>query len=254
MIRNSFILTFILLVIPFMLISQNKNRNIQVTYDIYFNLGAPIKKTGVLVSNGSTSFFRQGFNLDEDDNLSKDEFGNFRIDTQKNNLDIHTSGDSLNTLIYLGNDLYKVKENLPKIEWELNNGQEKNINGFKALQATGEFRGRDYIAWYTPEIPIRTGPWKFSGLPGLILEISDKSKQFQWFVKEINYPYNQKVNSFISTKEDLKEVSIKQYVGIFEEYLDERQRRQASRAPKGSKLVSSKISRGIELIYEWEKE
>ena len=94
----------------------------------------------------------------------------------------------------MGNDLYKVKENLPKIEWELNNGQEKNINGFKALQATGEFRGRDYIAWYTPEIPIRTGPWKFSGLPGLILEISDKSKQFQWFVKEINYPYNQKVN------------------------------------------------------------
>ena len=254
MIRNGFFLILIFLVIPFTLISQNKSQNIQVTYDIYFNLGVTNKKAGVLVANGSSSFFTQGFKVDEEDNLSKDEFGNFYIDTQRNNLDIHISSDSLNTLIYLGDDLYKVKEDLPKIDWDLSNSEEKNINGFKALKATGVFRGREYIAWYTPEIPIQTGPWKFTGLPGLILEISDKNKQFQWFVKKINYPYDQKINSFVTAEDNIKEVSLKQYVGIFEEYLEERQRRQASRAPKGSKLISSKTTRGIELIYEWEEE
>jgi GLPGLI family protein len=47
------------------------------------------------------------------------------------------------------------------------------LMGILANKATTRFRGRSYTAWYTPEIAITTGPWKFSGLPGLILNISD---------------------------------------------------------------------------------
>ena len=36
-----------------------------------------------------------------------------------------------------------------------------------------QFRGRTYKAWYTMEIEIEEGPWKFHGLPGLIVEIAD---------------------------------------------------------------------------------
>lgn len=35
------------------------------------------------------------------------------------------------------------------------------------------FRGRNYEAWYAPEIAVSAGPWKFGGLPGLILAIKD---------------------------------------------------------------------------------
>lgn len=47
------------------------------------------------------------------------------------------------------------------------------INGYRSQKATCSFHGRDFESWFTPEIPICLGPWKFGGLPGLILKIYD---------------------------------------------------------------------------------
>ena len=52
---------------------------------------------------------------------------------------------------------------------------------FRMDRATCRFRGRNYEAWYTPEIPRSEGPWKLQGLPGLILKASD-SRQHYTFV------------------------------------------------------------------------
>lgn len=48
-----------------------------------------------------------------------------------------------------------------------------SILDYKCIKATTRFRGRDYTAWVTKELPINDGPWKFYGLPGLILQIED---------------------------------------------------------------------------------
>ena len=42
------------------------------------------------------------------------------------------------------------------------------------------FRGRTYEAWFTTEIPVKDGPWKFHGLPGLILEVYDIQKHYSF--------------------------------------------------------------------------
>ena len=47
------------------------------------------------------------------------------------------------------------------------------VLGYKCQRATCRWRGRDYVAWFAPDIPIRRGPWKFGGLPGLIMKIHD---------------------------------------------------------------------------------
>ena len=47
------------------------------------------------------------------------------------------------------------------------------ILGHRCQKATCHWRGRDYVAWFAPDIPIRRGPWKFGGLPGLIMKIHD---------------------------------------------------------------------------------
>lgn len=56
----------------------------------------------------------------------------------------------------------------------------KTIMGYTCQMAVSVFRGRRWIAWFAPGIPISDGPWKLSGLPGLIMEAYDEKKHFHF--------------------------------------------------------------------------
>ena len=56
--------------------------------------------------------------------------------------------------------------------WELH-PDTATFLAYTCYRATCRFRGRNYEAWYTPEIPRSEGPWKLQGLPGLILSVND---------------------------------------------------------------------------------
>jgi GLPGLI family protein len=73
----------------------------------------------------------------------------------------------------------KYKQDLKQIDWEIQ-PENKEILGFSVQKATGNFAGRNYIAWFAPELPFSDGPYKFSGLPGLILEISDLKNHYHY--------------------------------------------------------------------------
>lgn len=64
----------------------------------------------------------------------------------------------------------------------------KNLFGYNCQKASIHFRGRNYIAWFTSDIPINDGPYKFSNLPGLILEIYDIQNQFHFKIIKLFYP------------------------------------------------------------------
>ena len=77
---------------------------------------------------------------------------------------LHTSFNALNLA---------VKED-KTIKWEII-AETKTIEGFKVQKAITNFVGRNWIAWFTNDIQLQDGPYKFSGLPGLILNIEDEN-------------------------------------------------------------------------------
>jgi GLPGLI family protein len=71
---------------------------------------------------------------------------------------------------------YLIEEPLPVINWKI--GKDTAVfGGMHCQKATTHFKGRDYTAWFCLDIPSQSGPWKLSGLPGLILEAYDTKQQ-----------------------------------------------------------------------------
>ena len=79
--------------------------------------------------------------------------------------------------LFIPMDQFYYTQSSELFDWKIEN-QTKLIEGYKVQKAATSFAGRDYVAWFTPEIPISDGPYKFNGLPGLILEIADKEKEY----------------------------------------------------------------------------
>lgn len=71
-------------------------------------------------------------------------------------------------------------DSVPSLEWNFSDETTGSILGYECRKATTEFAGRSYTAWFTTEIPLPFGPYKFGGLPGLILKLEDAEKQFIW--------------------------------------------------------------------------
>lgn len=69
------------------------------------------------------------------------------------------------------------EEELPKQTWTVCD-EKQEILGYPCQKATTSFLGRDYTAWFTTEIPIANGPWKFGGLPGMILNVADAEQHY----------------------------------------------------------------------------
>lgn len=79
--------------------------------------------------------------------------------------------------LFFDNYVYSqpLKMNGWKIEKEF-----KDILGFKCQKASIAYAGRDFIAWFSEEIPNSDGPYVFNGLPGLILEVKDTQSHYSF--------------------------------------------------------------------------
>lgn len=64
-------------------------------------------------------------------------------------------------------------------KWSIENSVD-SVFGYKCQKAITEYGGRKYIVWFTRDIPISTGPWKFAGLPGIILKATDTEHNFSF--------------------------------------------------------------------------
>ncbi|SFW77447.1 GLPGLI family protein [Sinomicrobium oceani] len=94
-------------------------------------------------------------------------------------------------------NFFLYEEEMDKINWNIQSDKE-TISGYECQKATGYFAGRNYIAWFTNEIPINDGPYKFSGLPGLIVKISDIENHYVFTLNSLQKINNSTHIHFIS--------------------------------------------------------
>lgn len=72
---------------------------------------------------------------------------------------------------------YSAAEPVENVKWTITNDTDTIFN-YKCFKAKTTFRGRTWIAWFTREVPVSRGPWKLSGLPGLILRAGDSDNHY----------------------------------------------------------------------------
>lgn len=101
------------------------------------------------------------------------------------------------------NDKYYYSQDKNMFDWKIQSTLD-TIAGFSVQKATTRFGGRNYTAWFTNEIPISDGPYKFCGLPGLIVKVSDQKNHYNFQLKQlqrfqISIPAEFDENDFVKT-------------------------------------------------------
>ena len=76
--------------------------------------------------------------------------------------------------------IYLYDEPLDLMDWQMS-FETKEILGYQCFKAECDFRGRHWTAWCTMQIPVQDGPWKFCGLPGLILEAEESRGHYAFY-------------------------------------------------------------------------
>lgn len=116
-----------------------------------------------------------------------------------------------------------------------------SVNGDKNLNAnteeTLEMKTIELVAWFTPQIPINSGPAKYHGLPGLILEVNDGQETIICSKIVLN-PKNEVV---IKEPVKGKEITQKKYEAVLEKKQQEEQDRYEHRREGDGHRVEVRI-------------
>ena len=126
---------------------------------------------------------------------------------------------SVNFFNNLAADEYMVQDGR-KQNWKILSDKEK-IGGFAAQKAVCNFGGRKWVAWFTTDLPIQDGPYKFYGLPGLIVKLEDATRSHLFELKgnkklPVAYEWqsskeNHHFNKIIAVNEDRYRKAFKEY-------------------------------------------
>ena len=127
------------------------------------------------VDKDETKFYSNDFLTNDSIRIETDEY-EFSYPKFKSSLKRKTGTGENTSYITLSPLYYSLKTNDIQ-HWKISD-ETKNIGNFKAQKATANFGGRHWEAWFSTELPFSEGPYKFRGLPGLILELKDSNENY----------------------------------------------------------------------------
>jgi GLPGLI family protein len=253
-------LVLILFFLPFTFpcFSQKFGRELEVTYQVYIDGDYGTTYPSVLHIRDSVTIFREMPNLHEPWNKGNVKPENVAYAStskviEDDYLKINHSSKELLFFDRLPTEKMLVTDNYPEFKWIISS-ESKNIAGYPCIKASTNYRGRDWIAWFTQGIAVPYGPWKLHGLPGLILEMYDVSETFKMQVVKIKQA---KTDLFDRDFKTLIATHNKEAVN-YEQFLLDRDEAFENMIKKmngnGGNLKRKATPRtGFELKYEWER-
>lgn len=153
---------------------------------------------------------------------------------------------------YMKNQVYFIKDEIPLIRWNTNYPETKIIAGYECNKATTIFRGSKIVAYYTKSINIKTGPYKFNGLPGLILEVYEENSDANLWTATKVEPLSANFSGMVIPS-GVNIISLKSFNDRVQKKNDEDFEKILETVPKGVEIKRNKTERkGIEKKYEWE--
>lgn len=185
-------------------------KNIKVSYDYHYftvrgyEVNRPmILKTGLIKSKfynpmtdwidsiNSTPEGRAKYNASRPVSIAKEDMKSYPFRWEK----MFVEKDKINQILRrydtVGDERLYYEEDIPEFEWEIGDST-KTVLNYQCVMARTNYHGRDWIVWFSDEIPLQDGPWKLGGLPGLILEAEDSSRQYHFTATGIE-PINEEV-------------------------------------------------------------
>lgn len=110
---------------------------------------------------------------------------------------------------HIPSNTFRSEEDLNMLDWELTEDT-TTIHGLHSQKAICTYGGRKWIAWFSPEIPFSDGPYKFNGLPGLILKASDSEDHY--IFEMVSIEQAEKALMIDMTEKDFVDVSKKDFL------------------------------------------
>lgn len=155
---------------------QAQNKALQVDYYAAFReveeQPMPTIATYSLSVSGDTTSFKINTNEELLNSVGYSVFKNY----PKKGILVFKSRIGVNPIMY--------EEKIPIFEWKNLDG-DSTICGYSCQKAETKFRGRTWKVWYSLDLPYSEGPWKLSGLPGLILKAEDSKGDFVFVAQKI---------------------------------------------------------------------
>ncbi|WP_124641393.1 GLPGLI family protein [Amniculibacterium aquaticum] len=182
------IISLLLIAISSCIFSQeiSKSSNYMVMYDGFFQPG----KAKVVHKVNYILLLGDDFSFSAPESLLEDFATNYTVDRSK----IESNTSYIEELIFNNHqeifafgtfmdDKLGYKEKVD-LKWKIEN-ETKEIDGIVCSKATTEKYGRKWVAYFSTRYPFPIGPYKFNGLPGLVVEVFDENREYVFIMKSV---------------------------------------------------------------------
>lgn len=236
--------------------SQGQQKQYIVEYMCYNDTDSPNMYKVVLATKGNAAIYQEKLNTKKGWKQEKIDTTGVRIYHKPASYDPSLKIDLTKKEMFfydkIGDNMMLVKDVFHDFKWDITS-ETKKISGYTCTKATTFYRGRKWIAWFTPDIPLSFGPWKLHGLPGLILKANDADNIYTFVAEKIeqkNSPLFEK--DFTEIYQHSNSVTYQQFMVDTDEYRNNIRKEYA--VDGVTVQVNKNIPRtGMELKYEWEE-